>query len=58
MVWEEAMNKGSAPLSITDAGEFADFLTAAFTALGLQNNPRAAVDSWREYCLEYPDGWR
>jgi hypothetical protein len=57
MIWEDAMNKGAAPLSITDAGEFADFLAGAFKALGLQNNPRAAVDSWREYCLEYPDGW-
>jgi hypothetical protein len=56
-IWEEAMNKGPAPRSITDAGEFADFLTDAFAALGLRNNCRAAMDSWNEYCLKNPDGW-
>jgi hypothetical protein len=59
LIWEEALNRGAAPRSLNDAGEFAEFLAGAFEALGLQNNPRAAMDSWREYNMEYPegDGW-
>jgi hypothetical protein len=57
-LWEEALNKGAAPLRLNDASEFSEFLTESFKALGLKGNPRAAVDSWREYCLKNPDGWK
>jgi hypothetical protein len=61
MIWEEALDKGAAPLNITETGEFSDFLADAFEALGLKANPRAAVDSWREYVTqtgnEDASGW-
>jgi hypothetical protein len=56
-LWEDALNKGPAPLSITDAGELSEFLAESFDALGLQGNCRAAMDSLREYVLRNPDGW-
>jgi len=56
-LWEEALNKGTAPLSITDAGEFSEFLAESFDALCLQGNCRAALDSLRKYALTNPDGW-
>jgi hypothetical protein len=52
-IW--AKRKGApAPTNITEAGPFADFLIDAFDALGLEGNPRAAMDSWREYRAKYP----
>jgi hypothetical protein len=52
-IWEDR-KKTPAPMNITDAGPFADFLIEAFEALGLEGNPRAAMDSWREYRAKYP----
>jgi hypothetical protein len=53
-VW--AKRKGTpAPMNITEAGPFADFLIEAFEALGLEGNPRAAMDSWREYRAKHPE---
>jgi hypothetical protein len=52
-IWEER-KKTPAPMNITDAGPFTDFLIEAFEALGLESNPRAAMDSWRDYRAKYP----
>ncbi len=53
-VWQQ--RKGTeAPRSMTEAGPFADFMFDAFEALGLSSNPRAAVDSWREFRARHPD---
>jgi hypothetical protein len=61
MIWEDALDKGAAPLNITETGEFSNFLADAFEALGLKANPRAAVDSWREYLIQTSEndvsGW-
>lgn len=47
-VWKQ--RKGvEAPRSMTEAGPFADFIIEAFETLGIEANPRAAVDSWREF---------
>ncbi|MYZ47336.1 hypothetical protein [Propylenella binzhouense] len=47
-IWAE--RKGTpAPKSMTEAGPFADLVIDVFDALGLEGNPRAAVDSWREF---------
>lgn len=52
-VWQE--RKGTlAPNSMSEAGAFADFMIDAFEALGLTANPRAAVDSWREFRANDP----
>ena len=52
-VWEDR-KKTPAPMNITEAGPFADFIVEAFEALGLDGNSRAAMDSWREYRAKYP----
>jgi hypothetical protein len=52
-VWEDR-KKTPAPMNITDAGPFTDFIVEAFEALGLEGNPRAAMDSWREYRAKHP----
>jgi hypothetical protein len=52
-VWESRKN-APAPMNITDAGPFAEFIAEAFAALGIESNPRAAMDSWREYRAKYP----
>lgn len=53
-VWAER-NGISAPESMTDAGPFAEFMIGAFEVLGLAGNPRAAVDSWREFRAKHPE---
>jgi hypothetical protein len=53
-VWEER-KKTPAPMNITDAGPFTDFIVEAFEALGIEGNPRAAMDSWREYRAKHPE---
>jgi hypothetical protein len=53
-IWTER-KKIPAPMNIAEAGPFADFLIDVFEALGLEGNPRAAMDSWREYRAKYPE---
>src|SRR5690606_1930807 len=51
-VWAE--RKGTpAPKSMSEAGPFADFMIDAFEAIGIDANPRAAVDSWQEFRTKY-----
>jgi hypothetical protein len=52
-LWEDR-KKTPAPMNITDSGPFTDFIIEAFEALGLKGNPRATMDSWREYRAKHP----
>ncbi|MFZ5675872.1 MAG: hypothetical protein ACOZAM_23190 [Pseudomonadota bacterium] len=53
-VWAERRGF-QAPKSMTDAGAFADFMIDAFSVLDLPGNPRAALDSWRDFRAKYPE---
>ncbi len=54
-VWEERKSV-PAPKSMNETGPFASFIVDSFEILGLENNPRAAVDSWCEFRARYPIG--
>ena len=52
-VWEQRTST-VAPRSMTEAGPFADFIISAFETLELPGNPRAAIDSWRDFRAKHP----
>jgi hypothetical protein len=53
-IWAHRMKK-PAPEHLNEATPFANFLREAFKALGLKDNARAMMDSWRKYREEHPD---
>jgi hypothetical protein len=53
IVWEQRKNE-PAPKSMTEAGQFANYIFDAFQALNLRGHPRAAMDSWREFRAKHP----
>jgi hypothetical protein len=52
-VWHERIG-AEPPVSMSEAGRFADYMIEAFEAIGSSGNARASLDSWRKIRATQP----